>query len=54
MPLAMVKASSCTAVEPASRMWYPEIEIVFQPGISASQYAKRSVVSRIDGFGGKM
>jgi len=29
IPLASVNASSWTAVEPASRMWYPEIEIVF-------------------------
>ena len=49
MPFASVNASSCTAVEPASRMWYPEIEIVFQRGIRSSQYANRSVVSRIDG-----
>ena len=54
MPLAIVNASSCTAVEPASRMWYPEIEIVFHDGIRSAQYANRSVVSRIDGRGGKM
>ena len=29
-PSRSVKASSWSAVEPASRMWYPEIEIVFQ------------------------
>ena len=54
IPFESVNASSCTAVEPASRMWYPEIEIVFQLGIRSAQYANRSVVSRIDGFGGKM
>ena len=37
MPLASVKAISCTAVEPASRMWYPEMEIVFQLGRLAAQ-----------------
>ena len=30
MALANVNATSWTAVEPASRMWYPLIEIVFQ------------------------
>ena len=54
MPFASVNASSCAAVEPASRMWYPEIEIVFHAGSRSAQYAKRSVVSRIDGRGGKM
>ena len=52
MPFASVNASSWTAVEPASRMWYPEIEIVFQRGIRSAQYANRSVVIRIDGRGG--
>src|SRR5579872_4527490 len=47
MPFASVNASSCTAVAPASRMWYPEMEIVFQRGMRSAQYAKRSVVSRI-------
>ena len=54
MPFARVNATSCTAVEPASRMWYPEIEIVFQFGSSALQYANVSTVSRIDWAGGKM
>jgi hypothetical protein len=54
IPWARVNASSCTAVAPASRMWYPEIEIVFHFGSRSWQYAKRSVVIRIDGFGGKM
>ena len=49
-----MKASSCTAVDPASRMWYPEIEIVFHLGIRSAQYANRSVVIRIVGRGGKM
>ena len=37
MPFASVNASSCTAVEPASRMWYPEIEIVFHDGMRSAQ-----------------
>ena len=32
-PSAMVKASSCSAVAPASCMWYPEIEIEFHFGM---------------------
>jgi hypothetical protein len=32
-----VKATSCAAVAPASRMWYPEIEMLFHDGISAAQ-----------------
>ena len=32
IPFASVKASSCAAVAPASRMWYPEIEIVLMSG----------------------
>ncbi len=35
MPFASVNASSWTAVEPASRMWYPEIEIVLKRGSCA-------------------
>ena len=52
MPLAIVKAISCTAVLPASRMWYPEIEIVFHCGTSAAQYSKLSVMIRMLGRGG--
>jgi hypothetical protein len=54
IPFASVKPSSCTAVAPASRMWYPEIEIVLKRGRRSWQYAKRSVVIRIVGRGGKM
>ncbi len=54
MPFASVNASSWAALAPASRMWYPEIEIVFQAGSRSAQYANRSVVSRIVGRGGKM
>ena len=53
-PSFSVNASSCAAVEPASRMWYPEIEIGCQSGISAAQNSTMSVTSRIDGPGGKM
>ena len=54
MPSRSVKASSCSAVAPASRMWYPLTEIVFQRGTSFAQNSKMSVMSRIDGRGGKM
>ena len=37
IPLAIVKAISCTAVDPASRMWYPEMEMVFQLGSRSRQ-----------------
>jgi hypothetical protein len=37
MALARVKATSCTAVHPASRMWYPEIEMVFHFGMRSRQ-----------------
>ena len=37
MPFASVNATSCTAVAPASRMWYPLTEIVFQRGIRSPQ-----------------
>ena len=52
MALASVKAISWAAVEPASRMWYPEMEIVFHRGIRSPQYANRSVTKRMDGLGG--
>ena len=51
-PLANVNASSCAAVEPASRMWYPEIEIGCQRGSSVVQNRMLSVTSRSDGRGG--
>ena len=37
MPSRSVNASSCSAVEPASRMWYPLTEIVFHFGTSFAQ-----------------
>jgi hypothetical protein len=33
----MVNAISCAGVAPASAMWYPEMEIVFQRGSSRWQ-----------------
>ena len=53
-PSRSVKASSWSAVEPASRMWYPEIEIVFHFGTCFAQNENWSVISRIEGRGGKM
>ncbi len=52
-PFARVKAISCAAVEPASRMWYPEIDTGCQRGISEAQKRITSVTSRTDGRGGK-
>ena len=52
MPSRSVKASSCSAVAPASRMWYPLTEIVFHFGTSRAQNPKTSVMRRIDGRGG--
>jgi hypothetical protein len=52
MPSRRVNASSCSAVEPASRMWYPLTETVFHRGTSFAQNVKTSVMSRIDSRGG--
>jgi hypothetical protein len=52
IPLASVNAISCAAVEPASRMWYPEMLIVFHFGTRSLQKAKMSVMIRMDGAGG--
>ena len=52
MPLASVNAISWAAVQPASRTWYPEIEMVFQRGTCSRQKANMSVTRRIDGPGG--
>ena len=54
MPSRSVKASSWRAVEPASRMWYPEIEIVFHFGTRSMQKENWSVMRRMEGRGGKM
>ncbi len=37
IPSASVNATSCTAVAPASRMWYPLTEIVFHRGMCSPQ-----------------
>jgi hypothetical protein len=37
IPFANVNASSCAALAPASRMWYPEIEIVLNDGTRSAQ-----------------
>src|SRR6516225_10804775 len=50
----MVKASSCSAVEPASRMWYPLTEMVLNFGVNLEPNSKVSITSRIDGAGGYM
>ena len=49
-----MNATSCAAVDPASRMWYPLMEMGCQPGSSASQYANMSIATRREGRGGKM
>ena len=40
--MASANAISCTAVEPASRMWYPESEIALKRGASVAHQATRS------------
>ena len=50
--LARVNASSWAAVAPASRMWYPLIEIVFHFGRWVPHQENVSVTRRIDGPGG--
>ena len=51
-PSASVYASSCAAVAPASRMWYPETDSGLYRGISAAQYSIRSPMRRRCGSGG--
>ena len=48
-----MKASSCWAVDPASRMWYPEIETGCQRGMFSVHHSIMSVTSRIAGSIGK-
>ena len=52
--LANVNATSCTAVAPASRMWYPLMLMGFHLGISLEQNSIRSIVSLRLASGGKM
>ena len=51
-PSYSVKASSCSAVEPASRMWYPLIEMVLNLGVNFEPNSKVSTTRRIEGAGG--
>src|SRR5215211_8443963 len=53
-PSPSVNASSCAAVDPASRMWYPLIEIVFHCGTFCEPNSIVSTTSLIDGSGGKI
>ena len=52
IPSASVKPSSCTAVAPASCMWYPEIEIELNRGMRRVVYSMMSVTIRRLGAGG--
>ncbi len=49
-----MNASSCAAVAPASRMWYPEIETGCQRGIARVHHSIMSTISRIEGSAGKI
>ncbi len=49
-----MNASSCAAVAPASRMWYPLIETGCQRGISSQHHSIMSTTSCTDGSGGKI
>jgi hypothetical protein len=51
-PSASVKASSCTAVAPASCMWYPETEMKLNFGMCWVVYSMMSVTIRVLGSGG--
>ena len=53
-PSASVNASSCTAVEPASRMWYPLMLIGFHFGSRSVANSTVSVTNRMEGPGGKI
>ena len=52
MPSASVKASSWTAVAPASRMWYPLIDTGCQRGMCRVQKSIMSTTMRTAGRGG--
>ena len=47
-----VNASSCAAVAPASRMWYPEIEIGLYFGACTLVQSNMSTIRRSAGPGG--
>src|ERR1700733_3488301 len=42
IPLLMAMATSCTAVDPESRMWYPQNSIGSQWGREVAQYSMTS------------
>ena len=52
MALAMVNATSCTAVHPASLIWYPDIDTGYHCGTFFAQYDIISPIIRMDCFGG--
>ena len=52
MALEKVNPNSSAAEEPASLIWYPEMDIVFQEGISLEQNSKTSVTSLMLSYGG--
>ena len=54
MPLAVAIATSCTAVAPASRMWYPQNSIGSQCGTIAAKCSTTSTASIRLACGGKM
>ena len=51
-PSAIVNANSSFESAPASYMWYPEIEIELNFGISFEVYSIMSEMIRIEGAGG--
>ncbi len=52
MALATAKPISWAAVQPASRMWYPDSEMALKRGASVAHQAIRSAASRSEGAGG--
>src|SRR6267378_4509713 len=54
MPSASVNANSCTAVAPASRMWYPEIDTGLNFGTCRAVNSIMSVTMRTAGSGGQI
>ena len=53
-PSARVNASSCTALLPASRMWYPLMLMGLNRGMWLVANSTVSTTRRMDGCGGKM
>jgi len=52
IPSLSVKANSCTAVEPASRIWYPLMLMVFHRGTYFVPNSTVSLISFTEGSGG--